>query len=44
MKMIDDQINGRKATNEDPGEQGIMDTLASLAELKVMYKDYASKL
>lgn len=44
MKMIDNQINGRPVEGEDPGEQGIMDTVKSLIELRGMYKDYLKKL
>ena len=40
MRMIDEQINGIPANDENPGQAGIVDTLASLAELKQMYKDY----
>ena len=40
MKMIDDQIAGVPAKGEDPGQQGLMETVASYAELKQMYKSY----
>lgn len=39
MKMIDDQINGN---NE--GEQGILEVMKALGELKRMYTEYASQL
>ena len=44
MKMIDNQINGVPAEGENPGENGHMDTLGSLAELRVMYKDYLNQI
>ncbi len=44
MRMIDEQIMGRPAIGEDPGVQGIMDTIKALIELQKMYRDYASKL
>lgn len=40
MKMIDDQITGIKAEGNNPGQQGLLETLASYAELKNMYKSY----
>ncbi len=44
MKMIDDQINGVKASQESDGQVGILETISSLAELREMYKDYVSKI
>lgn len=44
MKMVDDQIQGTKPSESDPGQQGIIDIIASLTELLTMYKDYADKL
>lgn len=40
MQMIDNQINGVPASGDQPGEQGILDTIASLTELLSMYKEY----
>ncbi len=44
MKMIDDQINGVPATEEDSGAQGIMEMIGGYAELREMYKTYISEL
>lgn len=44
MKMIDNQISGVPAQGENPGENGIRDTIKSLAELREMYKDYLTKI
>ena len=44
MKMIDDQINGVPAKGEDPGIQGIMENIASLVELKGMFKSYRDSI
>ncbi len=44
MKMIDDQINGIPANGEDPGEQGILETIKGLVELKSMYQDYITHI
>lgn len=44
MKMIDGQIQGVPAQGENPGEQGILETIASYAELKAMYKHYLKNL
>lgn len=40
MTMLDNQVNGVKAEGNNPGEQGLNDTIASLAELREMYKSY----
>lgn len=40
MKMIDDQIAGVPASGENPGQQGLMETVASYVELRNMYKSY----
>lgn len=44
MKMLDNQIQGVPAEGEDPGENGLNDTIASLSELKMMYEQYIAKL
>jgi hypothetical protein len=44
MKMIDEQIYGVPANGEDPGRNGILDTIKSLTELRSMYKDYIKGL
>lgn len=44
MKMLDDQINGVPAHEDNPGENGINDTISSLAELRKMYQDYLRKI
>jgi predicted nucleic acid-binding Zn-ribbon protein len=44
MQMIDDQIQGIPAKDDNPGQQGINDTLKSLAELREMYKDHIKSL
>lgn len=44
MKMLDDQINGVPANGDNPGENGVNDTIASLAELRQMYKQYLTKI
>lgn len=44
MKMIDNEINGVKAEGENPGQNGIMETIDSLAELRRMLKDYVAKI
>lgn len=41
MRMIDEQVNGVPAEGENPGQQGLLETLASLTELRSMYRDYA---
>lgn len=40
MKLIDDQINGISAVGDNPGQQGLMDTIRGLVELRQMYKDH----
>lgn len=40
MRMIDNQINGVPAQGENPGENGILETIQSLAELRAMYQQY----
>lgn len=44
MKMVDNQISGVPAEGENPGENGILDTIKSYAELREMYKDYLTKV
>lgn len=44
MKMIDDEISGVPAKGDDPGRQGILDTIKAYAELREMYKDYLTKI
>ncbi len=45
MKMLDDEIHGVQATSvEEPGKEGINDTLATLAELKKMTEQYINYL
>ncbi len=44
MKMIDEQIRGVLAKDEDPGQQGILDTIKSLIELKQMYQSYLKEI
>lgn len=44
MQMIDAEINGVKAEGSNPGQAGILDTLASLAELKQMYHQHIKTL
>lgn len=44
MKMIDEQISGVPASGENPGENGIIDTIKSYSELREMYKDYLTKI
>lgn len=44
MRMIDEQINGTPVNGEDAGTQGIMDTIAGLAELRLMYQDYLKRI
>lgn len=44
MKMVDEQINGVPAKGVDPGQQGILDTIASLVELREMYKSYLNTI
>jgi len=44
IKMIDDQINGIPAEGENPGQQGILETIHGLVELKGMYKEYVKSL
>lgn len=40
MKMVDEQIQGVPADGENPGQQGILDTIKNLVELRTMYKDH----
>ena len=44
MEMIDHQINGFPGTDVKEPVVGLLEELQSLAELKKMYKDYASKI
>lgn len=50
MQLIDDQVNGRQAQVDkegnvvDEGQQGILELMASYAELRNLYKDYAKTL
>lgn len=44
MNMLDKQISGVRAEGDNPGEEGINDTISSLAELRAMYKDYLTKI
>ncbi len=44
MIMLDREIYGAPAQGEDPGQQGVVDTLKALTELREMYSDYANKL
>lgn len=44
MKMVDQQISGVPASGDNPGENGILDTIKSYAELREMYKDYLTKI
>lgn len=40
MQMIDDQIRGVAASGDNPGQQGINDTIGMLAELREMYRQF----
>ena len=42
MQMLDNEINGVPAEGENPGQNGLLDTLRSYAELKNMYKEYSA--
>lgn len=44
MLMIDKQINGFAGTETEEPVIGIMEQLKSLAELRVMYRDYIKSL
>lgn len=44
IKMIDDQINGVPASGENPGQEGLMDTLKAYAELREMYKSFLNSI
>ena len=44
MKMIDDEITGVKAEGDNPGQQGMLETLESYAELKGMYKQFLTTI
>lgn len=44
MKMIDDQIQGVPAEGTNPGQQGINDTIRSLAELRNMYREHMAQI
>lgn len=44
MKMLDQQIEGGVATEENPSGSGINELIGSLAELRRMYKDYLKKI
>ena len=40
--MLDNEINGVPAEGENPGQNGLLDTLRSYAELKNMNKEYSA--
>lgn len=44
MKMLDDQIVGIPANGEDPGENGLSDTVKGLLELRLMYREYIKSM
>ena len=44
MKMIDDQINGGAATQDNPAGIGILEQIKSLTELRLMYIDYLGRI
>lgn len=44
MKMIDNEINGVVASQENPGQQGILETIQGLSELKRMVKDHIKQV
>lgn len=45
MKMLDEEVAGRPyVSEEDPGKQGLRDTIASLNELKKMFVSYLKTL
>lgn len=40
MKLVDDQVNG----DQESDEKGLMEYMAGLAELKMLYLDYVTKI
>lgn len=44
MKMVDDEINGVPASENDPGREGINDRIKAYAELREMYKSYLKSI
>ncbi len=45
MEMLDGEVNGRPYVNdENPGKQGINDTIASIAEVRKMFVAYLARL
>lgn len=44
LKMIDDQIVGVPADGDNPGQQGLNDTMKAYAELREMYRDHLKRV
>ena len=44
MKMVDEQIEGVTATEQTPGQTGLLEVVRSHVELKSMVKDYIKEL
>lgn len=44
MDLVDQQIQGVKATTEEAGQNGIIDTVAGLANLRELYKEYLRQI
>lgn len=44
IRMVDEQINGVAAEGDNPGQEGILDRIRALAELREMYKQYLTTI
>lgn len=44
MDLVDQQIQGVKPTDDEPGQSGLVDTVAGLANLRELYKEYIKQI